>query len=129
MVTNIEIIILCQGIPVLQGSAEQSRITRNLMFEVQFRSGIPERSWRGWIASLIWWIGFPVYSPDNRIIFATGPVSGSRIWGSCRYGVFTKSPQTMLYSESYSGGKAPEAGVNDTVFAHIAAISSTTSIS
>jgi aldehyde:ferredoxin oxidoreductase len=53
--------------------------------------------------------GVDPLSPDNRIIFATGPVTGSRIWGSCRYGVFTKSPQTMLYSESYSGGKAPEA--------------------
>ena len=46
---------------------------------------------------------------DNCLIFATGPIAGSRIWGSCRYGVFTKSPQTGLYSESYSGGKVPEA--------------------
>lgn len=48
-------------------------------------------------------------SPENNLIFATGPVSGSPIWGSCRYGVFTKSPLTGLYSESYSGGKTPEA--------------------
>jgi aldehyde:ferredoxin oxidoreductase len=46
---------------------------------------------------------------DNCLIFATGPITGSRIWGSCRYGVFTKSPQTGIYSESYSGGKVPEA--------------------
>ena len=46
---------------------------------------------------------------DNILIFATGPVTGSRIWGSSRYGVFTKSPQTGFYSESYSGGKVPEA--------------------
>jgi aldehyde:ferredoxin oxidoreductase len=46
---------------------------------------------------------------DNCLIFATGPIGGSRIWGSCRYGVFTKSPQTGFYSESYSGGKVPEA--------------------
>ncbi|MBW1703501.1 MAG: aldehyde:ferredoxin oxidoreductase, partial [Deltaproteobacteria bacterium] len=26
------------------------------------------------------------------------------IWGSCRYGIYTKSPQTGFYSESYSGG-------------------------
>jgi len=32
-----------------------------------------------------------------------------RVWGSSRYGVFTKSPQTGAYAESYSGGKAPEA--------------------
>ena len=53
--------------------------------------------------------GIDPFHPDNRIIFATGPVTSSKIWGSCRYGVFTKSPQTGFYSESYSGGKVPEA--------------------
>lgn len=53
--------------------------------------------------------GVEPLSPDNHIIFATGPVSRSIIWGSSRYGVFTKSPQTGFYSESYSGGKTPEA--------------------
>jgi aldehyde:ferredoxin oxidoreductase len=48
-------------------------------------------------------------APENCLIFATGPVSGSSIWGSCRYGVFTKSPQTGFFSESYSGGRVPEA--------------------
>lgn len=47
--------------------------------------------------------------PDNCLIFACGPVTGSSVWGSCRYGVFTKSPLTGLYSESYSGGRVPEA--------------------
>jgi aldehyde:ferredoxin oxidoreductase len=45
---------------------------------------------------------------DNHIIFANGPTSGSGISGSCRHGVFTKSPQTGFYSESYSGGKLSE---------------------
>jgi aldehyde:ferredoxin oxidoreductase len=49
------------------------------------------------------------FAPENHLIFATGPLCQSRIWGASRYGVFTKSPQTMLYSESYAGGKAPEA--------------------
>lgn len=53
--------------------------------------------------------GIDPLHPDNCLIFATGPVTGSRIWGGCRYGVFTKSPQTGFYSESYSGGKVPEA--------------------
>ncbi len=48
-------------------------------------------------------------APDNHLIFATGPVSQSFVAGGSRYGVFTKSPQTGFYSESYSGGKAPEA--------------------
>ena len=49
------------------------------------------------------------YSPENHIIFATGPVCGTLVWGSSRYGVFTKSPQTGFYSESYAGGRVPEA--------------------
>lgn len=53
--------------------------------------------------------GVDPLSPDNHLIFATGPISQSSAWGSSRYGVFTKSPQTRFYSESYSGGKAPEA--------------------
>jgi len=52
--------------------------------------------------------GIDALHPDNRLVFAAGPVSGNNIWGSCRYGVFTKSPQTGFYSESYSGGKTPE---------------------
>lgn len=53
--------------------------------------------------------GVDPFAPENHLIFATGPICRSRIWGSSRYGVFTKSPQTGLYSESYAGGKAPEA--------------------
>ncbi|MBR9979606.1 MAG: aldehyde:ferredoxin oxidoreductase, partial [Desulfatitalea sp.] len=52
--------------------------------------------------------GVDPLSPDNHIIFANGPAAGSGIWGSCRHGVFTKSPQTGFYSESYSGGKLSE---------------------
>ncbi|MBS3808869.1 MAG: aldehyde ferredoxin oxidoreductase family protein [Desulfobacterales bacterium] len=43
-------------------------------------------------------------SPENHLIFAAGPTAGTPVWGSCRYGVFTKSPQTGFFSESYSGG-------------------------
>ncbi|MBW1728617.1 MAG: aldehyde ferredoxin oxidoreductase family protein [Deltaproteobacteria bacterium] len=53
--------------------------------------------------------GVDPLSPDNCLIFATGPVTNSLIWGSSRYGVYTKSPQTGFYSESYAGGKVPEA--------------------
>jgi aldehyde:ferredoxin oxidoreductase len=52
--------------------------------------------------------GVDPLSPDNHIIFSIGPFTGSPIWGSCRYGVYTKSPQTGLYSESYSGGTTAE---------------------
>lgn len=54
-------------------------------------------------------VGVDPLSEDNHLIFATGPLCGSRVWGSSRYGVFTKSPLTGFYVESYSGGKVPEA--------------------
>ena len=44
-------------------------------------------------------------SPENRVIFATGCATDLKVHGSSRYGVYTKSPQTGIYSESYSGGK------------------------
>jgi len=52
--------------------------------------------------------GVDPLSPDNHLIFAAGPVTGSSVWGSCRHGIFTKSPQTGFFSESYSGGKVAE---------------------
>jgi aldehyde:ferredoxin oxidoreductase len=45
------------------------------------------------------------FSPRNRLIFTLGPLSDIPFYGSSRYAVFTKSPQTGIYSESYSGGK------------------------
>lgn len=45
-------------------------------------------------------------SPDNHFIVGTGPLTDSRIYGGCRYGIFSKSPLTNFYGESYSGGKA-----------------------
>lgn len=53
--------------------------------------------------------GVDPLAPENTLIFATGPATGSAVWGGCRYGVYTKSPQTGFYAESYSGGKVPEA--------------------
>lgn len=53
--------------------------------------------------------GVDPLSPDNCLIFATGPVTNSLIWGSSRYGVYSKSPQTGIYAESYAGGHTPEA--------------------
>jgi aldehyde:ferredoxin oxidoreductase len=52
--------------------------------------------------------GVDPLSPQNKLIFCVGPATDTRIYGSCRHGVFTKSPLTGIYSESYSGGKAAE---------------------
>ena len=53
--------------------------------------------------------GVDPLAPENHLIFTTGPFCGGRLWGGSRYGVFTKSPLTGFFSESYSGGKVPEA--------------------
>ncbi|MBU0464670.1 MAG: aldehyde ferredoxin oxidoreductase family protein [Proteobacteria bacterium] len=53
--------------------------------------------------------GVDPLSSDNHLIFATGALTGGMTWGSSRYGVFTKSPLTGFYVESYSGGRVPEA--------------------
>lgn len=52
--------------------------------------------------------GVEPLSKDNMIVFATGPATDTRVFGSSRYGVFTKSPLTGLYCESYAGGSVAE---------------------
>jgi aldehyde:ferredoxin oxidoreductase len=52
--------------------------------------------------------GLNPLSPENVVILATGPVTDTRTYGSCRYGVFTKSPLTGIYCESYAGGRVAE---------------------
>ena len=52
--------------------------------------------------------GVDPFSADNTIIFATGPATDTKIWGSSRLGAFTKSPLTGGYCESYTGGKVAE---------------------
>lgn len=46
--------------------------------------------------------------PENHIIFANGAAAGTLVWGSSRYGVFTKSPLTGFYAESYAGGRVAD---------------------
>jgi len=45
------------------------------------------------------------FSPENRVIITLGPLADTPFYGSSRFAIFTKSPQTGIYSESYSGGK------------------------
>lgn len=52
--------------------------------------------------------GVDPLSEDNALIFAVGPATDTTVWGSSRYGVFTKSPLTGLYTESYAGGRVAE---------------------
>ena len=43
-------------------------------------------------------------SPENLFIIATGPVTGTKVWSQSRFAVFTKSPATGGFGESYCGG-------------------------
>ncbi len=43
-------------------------------------------------------------SPENVFIIATGPATGTRMWGQSRFGVYSKSPATGGFGESYCGG-------------------------
>jgi len=52
--------------------------------------------------------GVDPLSQDNVIVFATGPATDTKVFGSSRYGVFTKSPLTGIYGESYAGGSVAE---------------------
>ncbi len=51
--------------------------------------------------------GVDPLSAENMLIFTTGPAVDTPLAPASRYGVFSKSPATGLYSESYSGGHLP----------------------
>ena len=53
--------------------------------------------------------GVDPLAPENHLVVGTGPLTDSLIYGSCRYGIFSKSPLTGFYAESYSGGRAATA--------------------
>jgi len=47
--------------------------------------------------------------PGNKLIFTTGPLSGTQMPGANRYGVFFLGPLTGGYGEAYAGGNlAPQ---------------------
>ncbi|MEW6423753.1 MAG: aldehyde ferredoxin oxidoreductase family protein [Bacillota bacterium] len=49
--------------------------------------------------------GIDPLSPDNKLVFVVGPATGTRLPGASRYGLYSKSPLTGGYGESYAGGK------------------------
>jgi aldehyde:ferredoxin oxidoreductase len=50
--------------------------------------------------------GVDPFSPESHMILTVGPASDSPLHGSCRHGIYAKSPLTGFYSESYAGGSA-----------------------
>jgi len=49
--------------------------------------------------------GVDPLGPKNKLIFTVGPITDTVIYGNNRFGVFSKSPLTGGYAESYSGGR------------------------
>jgi aldehyde:ferredoxin oxidoreductase len=48
--------------------------------------------------------GINPFSPDNKFIIATGPATGTKMWGQSRFGAYSKSSATGGFGESYCGG-------------------------
>lgn len=48
--------------------------------------------------------GVDPLSEGNHLIIATGAANGTSFWGSARFGVYSKSPLTGGFGESYCGG-------------------------
>ena len=48
--------------------------------------------------------GIDPLGPRNKLVFATGPLTGTPFSGNARYGVYAKSPLTGMWGESYAGG-------------------------
>jgi aldehyde:ferredoxin oxidoreductase len=46
-------------------------------------------------------------SPQNILFFLTGPLTGTKVPGSSKFVVITKSPLTQGWCDSYSSGKLP----------------------
>lgn len=49
-------------------------------------------------------VGVAPFSPYNIFIIAVGPATGTKLWGQARFGVYSKSPATNGFGESYCGG-------------------------
>lgn len=49
-------------------------------------------------------VGVDPLSPENVFIITPGPVTGTKLWSQSRFAVFSKSPATNGYCESYCGG-------------------------
>lgn len=48
--------------------------------------------------------GVDPFSPDNHLIINVGPAADVKVWGSSRYGIYTKSPLTNCLVDATSGG-------------------------
>ncbi len=49
-------------------------------------------------------VGVEPFAPENIFVIAVGPVTGTKMWSQSRFGVYSKSPATGGFTESYCGG-------------------------
>jgi aldehyde:ferredoxin oxidoreductase len=49
-------------------------------------------------------LGADPLGPENKLVLATGPLTGTLVPGSNRYVIVTKSPETNLFLDTYAGG-------------------------
>ena len=49
--------------------------------------------------------GVPAFSPENKVIFMTGPLTGTPVPGTPRFEAVFKSPQTEAFGEANAGGR------------------------
>lgn len=80
------------------------------------RIGVEETDWntadllvggRGYAAKVLFDevpAGVDPLGPDNKLIYATGPLTATLVPGSGRHVMVTKSPETGLFLDSYAGG-------------------------
>jgi aldehyde:ferredoxin oxidoreductase len=68
--------------------------------------------------------GIDPLGPENKLIFMTGPLTGTRSASASRYSVVTKSPQTGIWGHANSGGSfgpaLKQAGFDGVIFEGVA---------
>ncbi len=85
----------------------KSDISERLLEEELFRDYLGGKGLGSYLLLKMLPPGVDPLSAENLLIFATGPATDSPLAPASRFGVFSKSPATGLYSESYSGGHLP----------------------
>lgn len=93
------------------GKALVINLTKNSIKETVVKESVYER-FLGGIGTASYWMftrslhEFDPFSPDNPLIFSTGPLTGTTFPSSGRFGAVTISPLTNNWASSISGTRA-----------------------
>ena len=91
------------------GKVLRVNLTKKKILSQNLREDIIDRyvGGTGYAARVLWEElepGIDPLGPQNKLIFATGPLTGTLCPGSGSYEICTKSPLTGAWAESHSGG-------------------------